>query len=242
MAMPAFMSALDLKWTEWNIKRQEASPGMPLSDPKTNKPITDKYELVTQAQPPNWNFKVGDLLHSNREMATGPWKGKKRGYSVRIEDKEGPLLVIAIHNWEENSKETRKLTQTEFVKLLKEGVDTAMRQDSNEIEFVMEGSAGDEYVVTASLSGGRVALHCNCPGGQRGGKCHHRDELLNGDVSALLSDNADDLQRVIEAYKATSLPKIKQEIDMLDAQIEDIKKRKKGLESQFWRLLEKGAV
>ena len=50
------------------------------------------------------------------------------------------------------------------------------------LRFRMKGSQGDIYEVEAERSGDTVRITCTCDAGQRGIHCHHRIELLRGDM------------------------------------------------------------
>ena len=71
--------------------------------------------------------------------------------------------------------------------------------------FKMRGSQGDVYDVEFERNGDGVLMACSCEAGQRGIHCHHRIELLRGDVTALVSDNPDDVARLQTMIVGTKL-------------------------------------
>lgn len=73
------------------------------------------------------------------------------------------------------------------------------------LRFRMKGSEGDLYDVEAERYGDAVRITCTCEAGQRGIHCHHRLELLRGDVTALVSDNAADVTKLQALVEGTKL-------------------------------------
>ena len=73
------------------------------------------------------------------------------------------------------------------------------------LRFRMKGSQGDIYEVEAERSGDTVRITCTCDAGQRGIHCHHRIELLRGDITALVSDNAADVTKLKDLVEDTTL-------------------------------------
>lgn len=59
----------------------------------------------------------------------------------------------------------------------------------SELHFLVRGSSGEPYAVTADGSGPDLRITCSCPGGRLGQRmCKHVAALLVGDVSALVSE------------------------------------------------------
>lgn len=73
------------------------------------------------------------------------------------------------------------------------------------LRFRMNGSQGDAYDVEAERHNDRVRITCTCEAGHRGIHCHHRLELLHGDVTALASDNAADVTKLAVLIEGTEL-------------------------------------
>ena len=65
---------------------------------------------------------------------------------------------------------------------------------SETLEFVVLGSRGDAYVVTAVRDGPAIAIACSCRAGEMNQLCRHRLSLLDGDVSDLDSGNEADVE------------------------------------------------
>ena len=60
-----------------------------------------------------------------------------------------------------------------------------------QIEFLVKGSTPDPYEITFIKDGDSLTAICTCPAGTFGGLCKHRVAILDGDVAAVVSDNAD---------------------------------------------------
>lgn len=73
------------------------------------------------------------------------------------------------------------------------------------IEFLIEGSRGDEYLVTFHIDGGKVTAFCTCQAGENGQYCKHRFAIMNGDISDLLSENNYDVSQLQELMKGSEL-------------------------------------
>lgn len=64
------------------------------------------------------------------------------------------------------------------------------------VEFLIEGSQGDEYSVTFEFAGSSARASCTCQAGTNGQFCKHRSALLNGDVARLRSINTADVSQL----------------------------------------------
>jgi acylphosphatase len=64
------------------------------------------------------------------------------------------------------------------------------------LEFIVKGSKGDEYVVTFEREDKNVRAFCTCQAGQNGLYCKHRFALMDGDVTAVLSANVDEVGKI----------------------------------------------
>jgi hypothetical protein len=73
------------------------------------------------------------------------------------------------------------------------------------LRFRMKGSQGDVYDVEADRIDNAVRITCTCEAGQRGIHCHHRLELLRGEITSLASDNAADVTKLWALIEGTKL-------------------------------------
>ena len=64
------------------------------------------------------------------------------------------------------------------------------------MEFVVEGSQSDEYVVAFEIIDRTAKAACTCAAGTSGLFCKHRTALLDGDVSRLRSGNTSEVARL----------------------------------------------
>lgn len=62
------------------------------------------------------------------------------------------------------------------------------------LRFEVEGSQGDAYDINVEeVDRGIILMTCNCKAALEDRMCHHRLDLLYGEVDALISENASDL-------------------------------------------------
>lgn len=62
--------------------------------------------------------------------------------------------------------------------------------NTSELTFQVKGSSTDPYEVTFIKDGDSLTALCSCPAGQYGNYCKHRIAILEGDNTAIVSDNA----------------------------------------------------
>jgi DNA polymerase-3 subunit epsilon len=71
------------------------------------------------------------------------------------------------------------------------------------LRFLVEGSTGNRYEITAAKEKGSFRVRCSCPGGRNLHRCRHVKALLEGEITDLLSENASDvdkLRRMVDAF------------------------------------------
>ncbi|TAA26552.1 SWIM zinc finger family protein [Pseudoxanthomonas winnipegensis] len=65
------------------------------------------------------------------------------------------------------------------------------------VEFRVQGTAEDPYVVVFTREGDNITGRCSCPGSRMGGKnCKHRLSILYACTDGIVSGNLDDVARV----------------------------------------------
>lgn len=89
-------------------------------------------------------------------------------------------------------------------------------------KFLVEGSKGDEYTVTFRVDNGQLRAGCTCNAAENGMACKHRLWLLSGDDENLLSENIDDLDRVVALLPGTDLEAAMKEVRKLEDQLETV--------------------
>lgn len=67
-----------------------------------------------------------------------------------------------------------------------------------ELVFRVKGSSSDPYEVTFIKDGTSLTALCNCPAGTFGNLCKHRVAILDGNITAISSDNAEQAPKVAE--------------------------------------------
>jgi hypothetical protein len=80
------------------------------------------------------------------------------------------------------------------------------------LEFIMRGSKGDNYRVVFQKQGLDIRAFCTCKAGRYGTYCRHRTELMDGDITNLLSSNTEDVERLYDLLAGTNLETIYQKI------------------------------
>jgi len=71
--------------------------------------------------------------------------------------------------------------------------------------FTIQGSQPEPYVVTFTRTGNKLIAICTCVAGVNRQYCKHRFNLLHGDVTALLSGNADDVKELPAMLAGTNV-------------------------------------
>src|SRR5207244_3358743 len=71
------------------------------------------------------------------------------------------------------------------------------------LQFLVEGSTGNEYEIVASRIGNHFRMTCTCEAGQNKVFCKHRAALLNGSADDLISDNESDLIKLANFMAGT---------------------------------------
>jgi len=74
-----------------------------------------------------------------------------------------------------------------------------------ELVFLVKGSSSDAYEITFIKDGASLTAICTCPAGTFGNLCKHRVAILEGDVKAISSDNADKAPQVTEWLAGTDV-------------------------------------
>ena len=94
-----------------------------------------------------------------------------------------------------------------------------------DVQFLVQGSAPEPYVVTMQLAEGRFAAFCTCPAGQFGTYCKHRFALLSGDTSGIVSENVADVDLVRGWFRGSPLEAALQDVLEAERQVSAAKRR-----------------
>lgn len=107
------------------------------------------------------------------------------------------------------------------------------------LEFVIEGSRGDQYQVTFEKEGETLHAFCTCQAGENGLYCKHRFGLMDGSPARLLSDNAGDVERLKAMMAGTELEaaysRVKEATKAHEATTKALGKAKKDLARAMYR-------
>ncbi len=64
------------------------------------------------------------------------------------------------------------------------------------LKFKVKGSSGQTYTTTFWRKENDLKTACTCSAGRKGMYCKHRFQILEGDITNLVSDNIDDLEKL----------------------------------------------
>jgi hypothetical protein len=111
ISMPAFAEAFDLDVRPY-IYVQKMSDG-----------TTRKVRRKRWTRGDGLDFQVGDTFHAPL-LPPGPWGLQKEvlTHTAKVVSRKGDELEVSIRDWKADKEETHRLTQQEFVDLLRSGV------------------------------------------------------------------------------------------------------------------------
>ena len=106
-----------------------------------------------------------------------------------------------------------------------------------QLQFLVQGSESKPYVVEFSRTENHLRATCTCRAGSVGQYCKHRFNLLSGEVTGLVSENSDDVNK-LPAMLASS--DVKEALDMVikaEADFEEAKKKLQGMKHRLARIM-----
>jgi hypothetical protein len=89
-------------------------------------------------------------------------------------------------------------------------------------EFLVQGSDPSPYKVRFKKNGDDLKATCSCKAGISGMLCKHRLSILDGDKSAVISDNADQVAEVSSWLEGSKVADAISEVVSLEAQKKQI--------------------
>ncbi len=93
------------------------------------------------------------------------------------------------------------------------------------IQFRVRGSRGDIYRATFErVSESNLNAFCTCTAGENGQYCKHRFSILRGDRSAVVSDNAAEVDTVMSWLEGTNVEVAMQAVALLEDQMSRLKR------------------
>ena len=98
------------------------------------------------------------------------------------------------------------------------------------VEFVIEGSTGNEYLVEFFDQGDRwLGATCSCYAGAEERYCRHRIDLLLGKTDDLISDNPEDAELLLQAMAGTKLAEYIAELKIVEEELKTLQRKRIGL-------------
>ena len=74
-----------------------------------------------------------------------------------------------------------------------------------EIRFLVKGSAKEPYTVEFFKEDNNIKTKCSCPAGRYSTPCKHRISILTGNTMGIVSDNKDDVKKVVTWIENTEI-------------------------------------
>ena len=108
-----------------------------------------------------------------------------------------------------------------------------------ELNFKVQGSAEEPYKVTFYYENGNLTTTYTCQAGYSKMMCKHRTNLINGDVTNLVSNNSDDILILKDWYQNSQIESLISQVDLkekeADKEIKKIKKELKDLKKEVYK-------
>lgn len=92
------------------------------------------------------------------------------------------------------------------------------------IEFLVQGSASEPYKVTFEKTGSHLGAFCTCPAGVNGQYCKHRAGIFGGEVTGIVSSNADQVAIVVAWLPGSDVEAALNDVVVAEAELERAKK------------------
>ncbi len=93
-----------------------------------------------------------------------------------------------------------------------------------EMNFLVKGSSTEPYELTFIKDGDSLTAICTCPAGTYGNFCKHRISILDGDISSISGDNAEQAKIVVAWLSGTDVEADLKELRAAEAADEPSKK------------------
>ena len=93
-----------------------------------------------------------------------------------------------------------------------------------QVQFEVQGSAAEPYLVRFIKSGDNLSAYCTCPAGQNGMYCKHRFLILEGETKNIVSGNGDKVELVSSWLPGSDVEAAMQNVKIMEANVERAKK------------------
>lgn len=107
----------------------------------------------------------------------------------------------------------------------------------NEVIFLVQGSAPEPYTVTFIKDGNNLTALCTCPAGEHGLYCKHRFAILDGNAEKIISDNKEDVEKVLSWAPGTDVDIAYKEVKEAERIYEEAKKNLSKLKKKLARAM-----
>jgi hypothetical protein len=117
---------------------------------------------------------------------------------------------------------------TSFILCVKQKADRLVpwsAMEMNDLNFEVLGSNGAIYELSFVTRDGVTAFLCSCEAGRCGIHCKHRINLVEGDTSAVLSENPRDIALLVHAIGDTPIGVALETLRLAERQQETAKKK-----------------
>ncbi len=95
--------------------------------------------------------------------------------------------------------------------------------------FKVKGSTPAPYELTFIKDGDSLTALCTCPAGEFGNVCKHRVSILDGKTAGIVSDNSDEVPRIVAWLSGTDVEAALVELREAERNKGDIKAAKRKL-------------
>lgn len=106
------------------------------------------------------------------------------------------------------------------------------------LKFDVQGSEPVPYEIVATKRGSNMTMTCDCMGAAMGRHCKHRVNLLCGDITHLVSNNAQDVEKLKEMVKGTDVEHALEAVLEAETAQRDAKRHHDGTKRALARALQ----
>ena len=86
----------------------------------------------------------------------------------------------------------------------------------NKIQFLVTGSSDEPYEVVFMKDGEKISATCTCPAGIYGRYCKHRLNIIDGERTNIVSDNADEVEIIQTWVSGSQIESVLREIEFAE--------------------------
>ena len=105
------------------------------------------------------------------------------------------------------------------------------------IKFSVQGSSVEPYEVTFHFDGNNCHALCTCQAGKNGQLCKHRENVLKGSTSGIVSNNHVEVNQIKQLFKGTLLESKFTQFAEEESQLEMLKKKIATTKKELTRIM-----